>query len=115
MEIALLLGVFCVAKGKVKNEGAGSKRSAVELESGTSDDVQVASKPAAEAGMNRPAKRIKGAGERLDADEDVQVVGSAGTVVLPHNRFSCSEVRCHERVFVPCGGRCAVIHRRRYF
>ena len=54
-----------------------------------SGDVKVMSKPVQEMEtFSRPAKR----GKRPAGGEDVEMVGRNG-VVLPHNRFSCPEVR----------------------
>lgn len=71
---------------KVKHEGV--KRSAANFVADRSDDVQVTSKPKEEVDtFSRPAKRGKGPSE-----EDVEMMGKKG-VDLPHNRFSCTEVR----------------------
>lgn len=75
---------------QVKSEG-DRKRSAVNILSDANGDVRVTSKPASAFDLVPPdAKRSKSdEGE----EEDVEMVGSAGAVVLPHNRFACTEVR----------------------
>lgn len=82
------------------------KRKGVQIVAGSSNDMngetEITDKPAMTLEVNPPGKRKKseegaaagggGSGGGGVREDDVEVVGSAGAVVLPHNRFSCPEV-----------------------
>lgn len=57
-----------------------------------SGDVEVISPPPGEEDVvSRPSKRGKGPA-RYAGEDDVEMIGSKGVELLPHNRFSCPEV-----------------------
>ena len=71
----------------VREVGGVDKRSSTSSASSLSTDgVEFITNPTADE-VTRPAKRSKGSSEG-----DVEIMGSIG-MVLPHNRFSCPEVR----------------------
>lgn len=99
---ALLLSTRQV-KDEDKLSIPGSKRPMVDILGAGNDsgnindaggDVQLAEKPAMDVHLEPPAKRVKPdeAADEGGGSGDVEMVGSAGSVVFPHNRFSCPEV-----------------------
>lgn len=82
----------CGSPAKIEIERGSPKRPAGEISPDPSDEVEVVLKPRTEVGVSveRQSKRSKS--RKAGDEEDVEMLGSAGEVLLPHLRFDCPKV-----------------------